>query len=271
MTAERQAVLVLFDNSLSSLNGDFSPTRLTAQTDTIEVLARLYLDGNPESVFGYGVLAGTPGVTISLCRDIPRIQHSLADVQRAGCVDLDTAVRVAIFGLHRDPKRINKHHLIVLLASSHGLTAPEALGSLISRDGIDFDLIVFGDDRIDQAPLQSLVEAAHGHLIRIPPGVDSLSDAVQTSLLTHMDPAPRAHDAQLQEAMRLSLQDQDREMQAAIERSIIEQKRVEEQEDDEEKEEEEEEEEDDEESLRQALELSMRSGEEKKPPDEGTA
>jgi hypothetical protein len=39
MSTERQAVVASFDNSLSSLNGDFPPTRLTAQTDTIEMLA----------------------------------------------------------------------------------------------------------------------------------------------------------------------------------------------------------------------------------------
>jgi hypothetical protein len=42
------------------------------------------------------------------------------------------------------------------------------------------------------------------NLIRIQPGIESPSDAVQTVLLTHMDHAPQ-------------LQDQDLKMQAAIE------------------------------------------------------
>jgi hypothetical protein len=105
MSTELQAVVVFFDNSLSSLNGDFPPTRLIAQTDTIEVLARLYLDGNPESVFGYSVLAGCA------FRAPARPE---ADQQTP---------------LHRP-----------------------ARGCRISRDGIDLDLIVFGDDRVDDTP-----------------------------------------------------------------------------------------------------------------------
>jgi hypothetical protein len=75
------------------------------QTDTIEVLARLYLDGNPESVFGYSVLAG--------CAFWAPARHE-ADQQ----------------------------------APLHG----SARCGRISRDRINLDLIVFGDDRVDHAP-----------------------------------------------------------------------------------------------------------------------
>jgi hypothetical protein len=82
MSTERQAVVAFFDNSLSSLNDDFPPTRLTAQADTIEVLAQLYLDGHPESVFGYSVLAG------------------------------------CAFRAPARPEAVNKHHFIVLVAAA---------------------------------------------------------------------------------------------------------------------------------------------------------
>jgi hypothetical protein len=95
----------VFDNPLSSLKGGFPPTRLTVQTDTIEVLARLYLDGNPEFGFGSSFLAG--------------------------CAFLDPARPEA--DQQAPPHR-------------------PARGSRISRDGIDLDLIVFGDDRVDHAP-----------------------------------------------------------------------------------------------------------------------
>jgi hypothetical protein len=103
MSTERQAVVAFFDSSLSSLNEDLPPTRLTAQTDTIELLAQLYLDWNPDSVFGYSVLAGCA------FRAPARPE---ADQQAP---------------LHRP-----------------------ARGGHISHDGIDLDLIVFGD-HVDHA------------------------------------------------------------------------------------------------------------------------
>ena len=126
MTAgDVQAVVILFDNSMSSINGDFAPNRLAAQKDAVEVLARTFL-ARRESRVGFGTLAGKCGINTSLTSEARKLRINLESVTRDGEIHFEQAVKCGLYALKHRPKIINTRHMIILLGSKHDLTMEKA-------------------------------------------------------------------------------------------------------------------------------------------------
>lgn len=224
---ECQAVIILFDNSMSAIDGDFTPTRLDAQKAAVQALADSFSHGNRESMVGFGTLSGACGVHTSLTKDMRKFRQNLDNIQRDGTIHLEQAIKCGLFALRHRPREISLRHLIVMLGSKHDLTkeaAPE-LASLVQRDGVILDLVVLGDDGIDMDPLNDFMNAlgSQSRYVTIPKGRSYLADIVQDKLI-HIgadvgDVNPE--DAELRQAIQQSSVD-DEELQRAILLSLAE-------------------------------------------------
>ena len=96
-----EAVMILIDNSESSRNGDYQPTRFEAQADAASIVFQAVTSSNPESSVGLISTGGKgPEVLSTLTTDRGRILDGVYRTQNkiAGQSHLWTALQVAFVG-----------------------------------------------------------------------------------------------------------------------------------------------------------------------------
>jgi 26S proteasome regulatory subunit N10 len=203
-----QAIFILIDNSFSSLNGDFVPTRLDAERSTVDVLARNYLQSNRESAVGFGTMGGHFGVEMSLTRDLRRLRQNLDQIKRDGTVQFERSVKCAIYALRHRPKEIDSRRLIILLGSAHNLTEDQAtsLAAMAVKEGVEVDLLAFGEDVSNIEPLKKFCEECNGKFYSIGKAAGVLCDIVQQELVRNNSAVVRRNTDELDEDIRLAIQ-----------------------------------------------------------------
>ena len=96
-----EAVMILVDNSESSRNGDYYPTRFEAQADAVSVVFRHITNGNPESEVGLMSTAGKgPEVLVTMTTEQGKILEGLHRTKKniRGESHLMTSLQVALVG-----------------------------------------------------------------------------------------------------------------------------------------------------------------------------
>ncbi|SCV70565.1 BQ2448_3327 [Microbotryum intermedium] len=191
-----EATMLVLDNSSYSINGDFPPTRLEAQSDAVHVIFNRKLNANPESEVGVMVMAGhAPQVLVTPTQDEGKLIAALHTIKPSGQADLDTAIKVAQVRRERESSwcvvvqwlmgsqrvtyqlalkhRQNKNQrqrIIVFVASPITTTAAtlSKLGKKMKKNNVAIDIVSFGSssDSLDDA---SLVDLA------VPPAPSSFS------------------------------------------------------------------------------------------------
>lgn len=94
-----EAVMIVVDNSESSRNGDYTPTRFEAQSDAVGVVFRHITNGNPESEVGLMSMAGKgPEVLVTMTIEQGKILEGLHRTKKniRGDAHLMTALQVSL-------------------------------------------------------------------------------------------------------------------------------------------------------------------------------
>ena len=100
--------MVVVDNSESSRNGDYQPTRFDAQVDAVSVVFQSITQGNPESSVGLMSMGGKgPEVLVTLTTEQGKILEGLHRTKKkiGGSSHLKTGVQVATVRHYSDPSR----------------------------------------------------------------------------------------------------------------------------------------------------------------------
>jgi 26S proteasome regulatory subunit N10 len=103
-----EAVMIIADNSESSRNGDYQPTRFDAQADAINILFDSITQGNPESSVGLMSMGGKgPEVLSTLTTERGKILDGLHRTKKkiSGKSHLATGIQIASV---RNPPRLLK-------------------------------------------------------------------------------------------------------------------------------------------------------------------
>lgn len=93
-----EAVMIVVDNSESSRNGDYAPTRFESQADAVNILFQHITQGNPESSVGLMSMGGkNPEVLSTLTTEQGRILEGLHRTKKniGGESHLATGIQVA--------------------------------------------------------------------------------------------------------------------------------------------------------------------------------
>ena len=93
-----EAVMIVVDNSESSRNGDYTPTRFEAQADAVHIIFQHIINGNPESSVGLMSMAGKgPEVLVTLTADTGKILEGLhrTKAKIRGEAHLATSIQIA--------------------------------------------------------------------------------------------------------------------------------------------------------------------------------
>ncbi|GAB0137008.1 hypothetical protein EsDP_00005291 [Epichloe bromicola] len=182
-----EAVMVVVDNSESSRNGDYQPTRFDAQVDAVSVLFQSITQGNPESSVGLMSLGGKgPEVLVTLTTEQGKILEGLHRTKKkiGGSSHLKTGIQVAALALKHRQNRSQRQRIIVFVCSPIEENEKELtqLAKKMKKGNISVDFILFGDLDDDDTlkKLQAFNDAVKGnegsHLVVIPPSSKLLSD-----------------------------------------------------------------------------------------------
>ena len=237
-----QAIVFLVDNSATSIDGDFYPSRLEAQKIAINRIVRHFERSRRKMQFALGALAmPNTGIVASLSdsRTILRFLDRLTPGE--GLANIDKGIRCAMLSLHQcdsDNTRPVKR-IIVMIGSE---TTPEwservcdDLVEHLRRESVSLDVVAFGSD-VSTVALQYIVAQAQSsdpkgpqsHYVECPAGGSLLSDMILDSPIgysVYTEPVLDDNDPDLAETLRLSLLEpdaQDPELEEAMRLSRIE-------------------------------------------------
>ncbi|KAK1244686.1 hypothetical protein MKX07_003485 [Trichoderma sp. CBMAI-0711] len=182
-----EAVMIVVDNSESSRNGDYQPTRFDSQVDAVNVLFQSITSGNPESSVGLMSMGGKgPEVLVTLTTEQGKILEGLHRTKKkiGGSSHLKTGIQIAALALKHRQNRSQRQRIIAFVCSPVEESEKELvqLAKKMKKGNISIDFVLFGelDDDTTQKKLQAFNDAVKGnegsHLVVIPPSSKLLSD-----------------------------------------------------------------------------------------------
>ncbi|KAF9869786.1 26s proteasome regulatory subunit s5a [Colletotrichum karsti] len=187
-----EAVMVVVDNSESSRNGDYQPTRFDAQADAVNVVFQTITNGNPESSVGLMSMGDkSPEVLVTLTTDQGKILDGLhrTKTKIKGSSHLATGIQVAGLALKHRQNKSQRQRIIVFVCSPIEEEEKKLvqLAKKMKKGNVSVDFVLFGDldDDDTQKKLQAFNESVKGgegsHLVVIPPSSKLLSDQLISS------------------------------------------------------------------------------------------
>ncbi|KAI1187172.1 von Willebrand factor type A domain-containing protein [Nemania serpens] len=182
-----QAVMLVVDNSESSRNGDYTPSRFDAQVDAINILFDSVTQGNPESSVGLMSMGGKgPEVLSTLTTERGNLLEGLHRTKKkiSGSSHLATGIQIASLALKHRQNKSQRQRIVVFVCSPVADDEKKlvSLAKKMKKGNIDIDFILFGD--LDDDDVQKKLEAFNNvvkgndnsHLVVVPPSGKLLSD-----------------------------------------------------------------------------------------------
>ncbi|KAF2435843.1 hypothetical protein EJ08DRAFT_625482 [Tothia fuscella] len=182
-----EATMIVIDNSESSRNGDYVPTRFDAQADAVNLIYNAKTGANPESSVGLMSMGGTgPEVLTTLTTDMGKILDGIHRTKIKGDSHFTTGINIAALALKHRQNKSQRQRIIVFACSpiEEDEKSLVKLAKRMKKNNINIDIISFGDLSDDNIKkLTSFNEHIKGsgdgsNLEIIPPGPNLLSDSI---------------------------------------------------------------------------------------------
>ncbi|KAF8107761.1 hypothetical protein N665_0117s0032 [Sinapis alba] len=174
-------------------NGDYSPSRLQAQTEAVNLLCGAKTQSNPENTVGILTMAGKgvrvlTTLTLDLGKILACMQDKFAQLALKHCQNKNQRQRIIVFaGFTFLPIKYEK--------KAYEKKALEVVGKRLKKNSVSRDTVNFGDDDDEEKPqkLEALLAAVNNndgsHIVHVPSGANVLSDVLlSTSSCGHSDP-----------------------------------------------------------------------------------
>ncbi|KAF3909122.1 hypothetical protein ABW21_db0206283 [Orbilia brochopaga] len=206
---------MLVDNSESSRNGDYTPSRFEAQVDAVSLIFSAKTQANPESSVGLMSMGGTgPEVLATLTTDYGKILSGLHSTKIHGSCHLSTGIQIAYLALRHRQNKSQRPRIIAFVGSpvSEDEKTLVRLAKKMKKHKIAIDFINFGEEAENETKLKAFIAnvdaSDNSHLATIPPGPHLLSDQLVTTPILGDDSGAGASGAELALALRMSLEEE---------------------------------------------------------------
>ncbi|KAL9584627.1 MAG: hypothetical protein Q9212_002003 [Teloschistes hypoglaucus] len=195
-----EATMIVVDNSESSRNGDYVPSRWEAQSDAVNLIFSAKTQANPESSVGLMTMGGKgPEVLVTLTTDFGKILDGIHRTKIRGSTHLATGIQIAGLALKHRQNKSQRQRIIVFTCSRIAENEKDLvkLAKRMKKNNISIDFVAFGDlEPENTKKLEVFNENIKGgdgsHLAIIRPGPSLLSDTlVTTPILSADGVAPR--------------------------------------------------------------------------------
>jgi len=178
--------MIVVDNSESSRNGDYVPSRWDAQSDAVNLVFRAKTDENPESSVGLMSMGGKgPEMLVTLTTDFGKVLEGMHRTKIRGHAHLATGIQVAGLALKHRQNPSQRQRIIVFICSQ--IHEDEAtlvkLAKKMRKNNVSVDFVAFGDLESSnisklEAFNQNVKSGDNSNLAMIPPGPNLLSDSL---------------------------------------------------------------------------------------------
>lgn len=187
--------MIIVDNSESSRNGDYTPTRFEAQVDAVTLIFSTKTNANPESTVGLMSMGGSgPVVLTTPTTDFGKVLDGLHRTKIAGEAHLASGIAVARLALKHRSNSSQRQRIIVFSCSpvddqQEGLVR---LAKSLKKEKVSVDIVCFGElEEAHTAKLVAFQEAVDGdegsNIAILPPGSGLLRDSLRMSQMLVAD------------------------------------------------------------------------------------
>ncbi|KAI8137341.1 hypothetical protein BJV82DRAFT_635528 [Fennellomyces sp. T-0311] len=183
-----EASMIVIDNSEWMRNGDYTPTRLVAQNEAVNLIFSSKTQANRENTVGLMTMAGkSPEVLVTLTSDVGKILSALHGVKISNKADFMTGIQIAQLALKHRQNRNQRQRIVVFVGSP--VEADERtlvrLAKKMKKNNVAVDIVNFGEEAENTAKLDAFINNVNNgdnsHLVTIPPGPHILSDMLISS------------------------------------------------------------------------------------------
>jgi 26S proteasome regulatory subunit N10 len=191
-----EATMIIVDNSESSRNGDYLPSRFGAQAEAVSMIFNAKTAANPESAVGLISMGGpSPTVLVTPTTDIGAILGGLHATKIKGESHLSTALSIAALALKHRQNKSQRQRIVCFNCSEIHDEEKELvkLAKKMKKNNISVDFIAFGDLESDtKGKLEKFNENVTGgdgsYLAVVPPGPNLLSDGIVATPIVGGEP-----------------------------------------------------------------------------------
>lgn len=184
-----ESTMICLDNSEWMRNGDYSPTRLDAQQDAVNLLFTTRMDSHPENTVGLLSMAGKGvDMLVSPTEDSKKLLAAFSRVLINGRCEFSTSVQIAQLALKHRKNKNGGQRIVVFLGSPINESEEQLtkIGKQLKKNNIAVDVVIMGEIDEIQAKMLAFINATNSsdnsHLIAVPPGV-SPANAIMSSPL----------------------------------------------------------------------------------------
>lgn len=178
-----ESTFVLIDNSSYVRNGDYPTTRYDAMLATLELVFNSKINSNPENSVGLLSYSGdSTQILSSLTTDYGKVLKGLHEVKIGGNNNFNNGLLTASLALKHRLNKVGQQRIIVFVALP--LINPDlSIAPRLKKNQISVDIINFGETSLNTTFLENFISASNdtSHLVTVPPGPNSLFQAVATS------------------------------------------------------------------------------------------
>ncbi|CAG8633276.1 2860_t:CDS:2 [Dentiscutata erythropus] len=173
-----EATMIVLDNSEWMRNGDYTPTRLEAQKDAVNLIFSSKTQPNPENTVGMLTMAGkSPEVLVTLTSDHGKILTALHKTQIGGKINFTTGIQIAQLALKHRQNKNQRQRIIVFVGSpiEDDKNALIKLAKRTKKNNIAVDVINFGEEAENTTKLDAFVntvKSGDNRHVLIMPGED---------------------------------------------------------------------------------------------------
>ena len=149
-----KAVIMMIDNSISSIDADFHPTRLQAQKQTVERYAEYLLSADPCSVIAVGTLSSVEfGIHLSFTNEIPKMTSVISHISAGGDALLQKGLKTALLALRHCSSDIPSRKIVAFVSSKNDLDEAFLVqfAAAIEQVKIGCELVIIGPDVPNEA------------------------------------------------------------------------------------------------------------------------
>ncbi|GMR54232.1 hypothetical protein PMAYCL1PPCAC_24427 [Pristionchus mayeri] len=186
----QESTMICVDNSEWTRNGDYTPTRLQAETDAANLIVQCKLRANPENAVGVLTMADDVCVLSTMTQENSKLFMKLHGIEPKGQCQFVTAIKVAHLALKHRQNR-NHRMRIVLFVGSPMTDVDQSellkLSKKLKKEKVQMDVICFGDPDIDNtAILNPIIDVLNGKegsgssMVVVGPG-SKLTEAIASS------------------------------------------------------------------------------------------
>jgi len=189
-----ESTVICLDNSEWMRNGDYTPSRMEAQSDAANMICQTKTGQNPESTVGILCMAGKTGkgveVLVSPTEDMGKLLGSMHGVPTQGTSNFANAMQVAQLALKHRRNKKGDQRIVVFVGSP--IDAEEKalikIGKQLAKNNVAADVVSMGEVDDNSAKLEAFIGAVNksnnSHLVVVPAGVLP-SDVLMSSPVIH--------------------------------------------------------------------------------------